>query len=245
MSTAATTPSTDAPLSEIERVVNTFVAPSKTFNDIRRSQSWWLPFVLLSLIGLGYGIVLGQKIGFDELTRSQIAQSSRAAQFEKLPAEQQERQIAIGAKFAQYFTYATPVLVLLGYVIVAAVLMATFNFGVGAEIPYSNSLAVIAYGQLPLLVFYALAIVSLLAGVKTEGFNPRNAVATNPAYFMDRVATNKFVYSLVSGLDVMAIWCAVLMGIGFAAQSKVKKGTAIGIVIAWYFVWKLLSGLFA
>ena len=33
-------------LSQLERVVNTFVAPTATFKDILRSTSWWLPFVL-------------------------------------------------------------------------------------------------------------------------------------------------------------------------------------------------------
>ena len=37
------------PLSQAERVVDTFVAPRKTFTDIRRSASWWLPFVLMVL----------------------------------------------------------------------------------------------------------------------------------------------------------------------------------------------------
>jgi hypothetical protein len=31
-------------LSQVERVVDTFVASSKTFTDILRSTSWWLPF---------------------------------------------------------------------------------------------------------------------------------------------------------------------------------------------------------
>ena len=33
-------------LSQVERVVDTFVAPSKTFADILRSTSWWLPFLI-------------------------------------------------------------------------------------------------------------------------------------------------------------------------------------------------------
>jgi len=29
------------PLSEGARIVNTFIAPSKTFTDLRRNASWW------------------------------------------------------------------------------------------------------------------------------------------------------------------------------------------------------------
>ena len=40
------------PLSQVERVVDTFIAPRKTFTDIRRSTSWWVPWVLISIVGL-------------------------------------------------------------------------------------------------------------------------------------------------------------------------------------------------
>jgi hypothetical protein len=65
-----------------------------------------------------------------------------------------------------------------------------------------------------------------------------NPVATNPAYFMDR-AGNKFLYVMASGLDVIVIWTIVLMGIGFACNSRVRRTTAIAIVAGWYLFWKL------
>jgi hypothetical protein len=45
---------------------------------------------------------------------------------------------------------------------------------------------------------------------------------------------------------VITIWTIVLLGIGFASTSKVKRSTAITIVAAWYLVYKLTaSGLAA
>ena len=41
-------------LSQVERVVDTFVAPSKTFTDILRSTTWWLPFLLSVLVTLAW-----------------------------------------------------------------------------------------------------------------------------------------------------------------------------------------------
>ena len=38
-------------LSQVERVVDTFVAPTKTFKDILRDSSWWLPYLLGALVG--------------------------------------------------------------------------------------------------------------------------------------------------------------------------------------------------
>jgi hypothetical protein len=55
---------------------------------------------------------------------------------------------------------------------------------------------------------------------------------------MDRMG-NKFAYGMASALDIIAIWTIVLMGIGFACNSKVKRSTAIAIVAVWYLLWKL------
>lgn len=41
-----------APLSEPARVLNTFFAPSKTFTDLRRSASWWLPFLITAVVSI-------------------------------------------------------------------------------------------------------------------------------------------------------------------------------------------------
>jgi hypothetical protein len=61
---------------------------------------------------------------------------------------------------------------------------------------------------------------------------------------MDR-AGNKFLYGMASSLDILVIWTIVLMGIGFACNSKVKRGTAIGIVAGWYLLWKLVTSALA
>src|SRR5271156_6260765 len=156
----------------------------------------------------------------------------------KLPPEQQAKQLQLSTAFARYVSYSPPLVNLIVFVVIAAVLMAAFNFGAGASIPYKTSLAIVAYSSLPSIICAALGIVSMFAGVDPAGFNAQNPVATNPAHFMDP-AGNKFVYGMASALDVFIIWSIVLMGIGFASNSKVKRGTAIGIVVGWYLFWKL------
>ena len=186
----------------------------------------------------------GEKIGFEQVSRNEIQKSSRYEQFEKLPAEQRERQVQLSASITKFFCYASPVVTLVIYLIVAAVLMATFNFGAGTEVKYDQAIAITMHASLPLILFYALAMVSLIIGVDPEGFNIRNVAATNPAYFMDPTH-NKFLYALVSGLDVFAIWLIILTGIGYAAVSKVTRTTAIAIVAGWYVVGKLVGAAFA
>ena len=136
------------------------------------------------------------------------------------------------------FSYASPVLVLVIFLIMAAVLMATFNFGAGAAVPFKRAFAIVSYGSLPGVIHGLLGIVSLLAGVEKEGFNVQNPVASNPAYFMDATGS-KFAYGMASALDLFSLWTVVLLGMGFACNSKVKRSTAMGIVLGWFFFIKL------
>jgi Yip1 domain len=234
-------PTPDAkPLSQLERIVDTFIAPSKTFTDLRRSASWWAPWLLISAFSIAFIFVVGQQIGFEQVARNQISYSSRADQFDKLPPEQQARQLHAAAMVTKYIAYGFPAVLLLSFLLIAAVLMGTFNFGAGAQVRFGTALAIVAYGSLPGIIHATLGMISLFAGVDPEGFNLNNPVATNPAYFMN-LTSSKPLYVLASGLDVFVIWNIVLMGIGFACNSKVKRGTAIGIVAGWFIFYKLLG----
>ena len=99
-----TTPPEAPPLSEGARIVNTFIAPSKTFTDLRRDASWWAPWLLISVFSLAFVFVMNKQIGFEQISKNSISQSSRAEQFEKLPADQQAKQIQISAAFARYIS---------------------------------------------------------------------------------------------------------------------------------------------
>ena len=54
MAAAAIVPPPDpqhpAPLSEGQRLIDTFIAPSKTFTDLRRNASWWAPFIAIVIV---------------------------------------------------------------------------------------------------------------------------------------------------------------------------------------------------
>ena len=235
------TPKPEEPsLSEGSRIGDTFIAPSKTFADLGRNANWWAPLLLISVVSLLFVFAMSKEIGFEQISKNAIAQSSRAEQFEKLPPEQQAKQLQLSITLTRYISYSLPVINLIIFVVIAAVLMAAFNFGAGASVPFKTSLAIVIYASLPGIIGAALGIVSMFAGIDPAGFNAQNPVATNPAHFMDP-AGNKFLYGMASALDVFIIWSIVLMGIGFACNSKVKRSTAIAIVAGLYLFYKLVS----
>ena len=239
-------PSETAPgLSEPQRIINTFVAPSKTFEDIRRNASWWVPWLIGGIFAaVSFGLFL-KKIDVEQFIREQIASSpSQSQAFESLPKDQQNQRIAISVKITKFTPYLVPIFSLVGGLIAAAILMATFSFIHEASVPYSRSLAIFFYAGLPYLITFGLSIITLSVASDTEGRNPRNLVATNPAYFMDPHSTSKFVYGMVGSLDIISIWVIVLMGIGFkvnSAKPKLSTGTAIGTVFCFYLIWRLIA----
>jgi hypothetical protein len=198
----------------------------------------WLLGVIVSL---AFIYTMDKKIGMEQIAQTEMARNQRAMErMEQMPPEQRQRALDTAVKFTRVISYVAPVLSIVFYLLAAAILMATFNFGFGARVPFKTSLAVTVYGFLPNVIGGLLGVVSLLAGVNPEGFNPRNPVASNVAYFMDP-GSHKFLYGLASGLDVFSLWTVALLGLGFACVSRVKRSTAIVTVFGWFLLIKLVG----
>jgi len=237
--------STVPPLSEGARIVNTFVAPSKTFTDLRRSAAWWGPWILTSIVSLVFVYAVQRQVTFDQISKNQIAHSARADQFEKLPADQQAKQLNLSSKIIGFTMFGTPLLILLISLISTVALWATFKVGAAADTTFGQAYAITLYASLPGIVGGLLGVISLFAGANPEGFDINNPVGTNLAYYLDPQTTGKFVRGMASSLDVLSIWTIILMGIGYACTSKVKRSTAITIVAVWFLVYKLATSALA
>ncbi len=224
-------------LSEGQRLINVFVAPSKTFTDLKRKASWinwfipWLAVAIMTWIFVG---VVAQKVGFRQVNENAMRMNAKMQErIAQMPTEQREQMLERSTKFTEGRLLIHPGFVLLGYVIVAAVLMGTFNFGMGAETSFGTSLAIVAYANLPRILKLLLAAVSLFAGADPGSFLFENPLACNLSFLVD-FSSHPVLYALADSFDIFAIWTIVLLGIGFSCVSKVKRSTAIGVVFGWY-----------
>lgn len=236
---------TAPPLSEGARLLNTFIAPSKTFTDLRRSAMWWGPWILISIFTLLFMYAIQKQVTFEQVSKNQIAHSAKQSeQFDKLSPDQQAKQLHIRSVFISVFSYGSPAFILLYALIATVALWATFKIGAGADTTFGQAYAIVMYGWLPGIIGGILGTISLFAGVNPEGFDVQNPVGTNLAYYLDQETTGKFVRGMASSLDILTIWSLILIGIGFSCTSKVKRSSAIMIVVGWYIVFKLsTSGL--
>jgi hypothetical protein len=233
------------PMSEGARIINTFIAPSKTFTDLRRSAAWWGPWILISIVSLAFMYTIGRQVGFEQISKNQVERSKQADQFDKLPPDQQAQRLQLSAKIIKFFVYGSPALILFYFLISTVALWATFKVGAAADTTFGQAYAIIMYSGLPGIIGAILGIVALFAGVNPEGFDLNNPVGTNLGYYLDPETTSKFLRGLASSLDVINIWTIILIGIGFSCTSKVKRSTAITIVAVWYIGFKLLTSALA
>ena len=235
-------------LSESQRLLNVFLAPTKTFTDIRRNASWWKPWLIATIIAMVFSVIAVQKLDMMRFVQQQIDKSPSAQRrMERLSPEQREQGMELQAKITKFSFYSVPVFGLLGGLILAAILMAIFNFMLGAEVSFQRAMAVTFYSYFPTVIKTILLCISLVAATDPNSIDiAGNPMPTNPSFFMDP-SGNTFFYSLFGFVDIFAIWIAVLLGLGFATASanrKVSTGTGITAVLSAYGVWALLVACF-
>ncbi|HTH53927.1 MAG TPA: YIP1 family protein [Edaphobacter sp.] len=237
------TSSQGAGLSEVERVVDVFVAPSKTFTDILRNASWWLPFALILIMMLGSTITIDKTVGFARVAEVQIQQNPKQAdRFNNLTAEQKATQLQGMEKGYRFSSYGSFLIVLIFVAIAALLYWATFNFGLGAQTTYKQMFAVWMYASLPRLITGVLSIVLLLAGVNTDSYNMQNPIGTNLAYYMQDSAP--WLKTVLGFFDVIGLWVLALLVIGTAIVAKVPRAKAAVVVIGWWlFGMIVLAGI--
>jgi hypothetical protein len=241
MEAALQQPGESAGLSQVERLVDTFVAPTKTFTDIRRNASWWLPFLLSILVSLAFAASIDRKIGFDQVAQSNIDRNAQAQQnMSNLPEAQREQTIHKIGSFTKVVSYLYPLIGLIFALISAGILMLTFNFGLGAKASYKEYLAVWFYAGLPFMIKFLLAAIAIFAGVNAEHFDINNPVGTNVGWYLTS-DTPLWLRTLFSSADIFTLWVVLLLILGCSIVAKVKRSSSAIVIIGWW-VLIILAG---
>jgi hypothetical protein len=229
------------PLSQAARLVDTFVAPTKTFADIRRSATWWLPFVLICIVSFAFAYTAMHKVGLPTLVDSII--HSNASLGEKLAnsTPDQAAKIRSSIEMQFRFMYIAPVFILLVALIVAGVFLGTANFVFGGKANYKQMLAVWFYGTLPIIFISILTIITLYAGMQSDSFNIKNTVGTNVGYFLQGGDSPHWLATLLSSVDVFAIWSAILLTIGVSIVAGIKRSSAAIVVFGWWALYVIFQ----
>jgi hypothetical protein len=229
------------PLTEIQRVTNTFIAPSRTFEDIQRgNKSWWLPFVIVALVGYIFFAAVYTKVGMATVSENQIKLNPKAEErLAQATPEQRETQMKISVTVTEIIFAINPLLILGGIALMSLVLLGTVNFIFGGKATFGGIFSVWIFALLPGILKALLGALVLFMGAPPEQFNIKNYAPTNLAAFVfpNAAEANQALYSLFSSLDIITIWTLVLLSIGVATVAKVKRTSGYIAVFGW---WALL-----
>lgn len=221
-------------LSQMERVFDTYVSPRKTFLDIRKNASWWLPFLLGICVSLLFTYSVDRQIGFSNVAEANLNRSaSTQERMSTLPEAQRAQTMRTIATTTKVFSYGYPVIFFIFSLIIAGILMMSFNFGLGAQQPYKQYLAVWFYASLPFAIKFTLAAVAIFAGASSEQFDIQNPVGTNIGWYLSS-DTPLWLRTLLTSADIFTIWTVVLLIVGCATVARVKRSSAAFIVVGWW-----------
>ena len=223
-------------LSELERAVDVFVAPSKTFKDILRSASWWLPCLLMVAFSLATAFVVDRQVGFDRVYQNQVHASAKA---EEQYSQMTPQQKAFAVTLTKDISYAVPVLLIVGFAFYALILWACFNFVLGAQTTFAQVFATCFYSSLPYILLNILVLVTLYFGGNAEAYDYKNPAGTNIGYYMPDAAP--WIRALLARIDIIQLWTVGLVIYGMSIISKKTIAQSATVVLALWVIVTLFS----
>jgi len=231
-------------LSQWQRVVNTFAAPSKTFEDIKRgNRSWWMPFLISAVFTFIFFFAITSKVGWGTVADNMVRMNPKAEErMSQLTPEQRDTQMKVMRYGTEGVFAASPIVFGLGFTALTALaFMGTINFGFGGRATFGSVFAVLMYAFLPWVVRILLGTIVLYSGMAPESFNLNTPAPTSLGAFLSPQDTNLSLYTLATWLDFTSIWCLVLVGIGVATVAGVKRSSGFIAAFGWWALCLIIS----
>jgi hypothetical protein len=233
------TASIQTPLTETQRCVDVFVAPSKTFIDLRRKATFWGPLLVMIVVGIGFAFTVQKQIGWEQVFQNNINQTpAKAEKIESSPNAASMK--AISAKITAGITYGYTAVVLLITLITSLLIWASINFGFGGTAKYSQIYAVSLYASLVMNIKFLLGIIAIFAGLAPDSFLIQNPVGSNIGYFLP-TDLPLWLRTFCAHIDIFEIWSIVLSVIGVSIVARVSRGKSAVVVVGWWIIFILIA----
>jgi Yip1 domain len=222
------------------RITGVFFEPGKTFEDIGRRPSWFLPLLLIALSGLAFYAAYGQHVGWERFVHQQMTTNARFQQaMEQVPPDQRDARLALQAKFTGIGYYVSSVVFVPIIMLISAAILLGITAMMSAGLKFKQVFAIVCFASLPMVVKQLLSLIVVFLK-NPDDFNILNPLAFNFAAFMDPVNSSKFLYTIGVSFDLFAIWTILLTAKGLASAAGRKKLSFGGALFAVAVPWVLL-----
>jgi hypothetical protein len=202
--------------------------------------------LLTVLFGLIFCAVVGQRIGWDNITQQAMEKKMATMSQEQRDAVAKNADLTKKITVVGAYTVAVigpPI----GYLIAALVLLGIVAGILSAPVKFKQVFAVLSYAGLVGVLQAALMVVVVFLKKNPADFDIQHPLAFNAGALMDPNGPHKFLFALASALDVFTLWRVLLVAVGLkaAAGKKLSFGGALFAVLLPWAVLVLIGATFA
>jgi hypothetical protein len=205
----------------VASLIDIFIDPVKVFKRIKAGLPWWQPFIIVA-------IVIAVISYFQIPINKQLVMLNERG----LSAEQLETQAEVMGKFALIGVIAAPLVVLLIYVILAALCNVTANL-VSGKSSFKKMLSLLTFTGFVGLIEQSLKMLILhMRGIEN--------IASRDDLYSVSFSLNRFIESdgilraVLESFSIFQIWFLILFTIGVSVVYEIDRSKAIvPTIVVW------------
>lgn len=249
-----TAPAVEPPkMTTWQRLANIFLSPGEVFEDINRKPDFVLPLILITVLSLGFYLIVNWQLKLDPRETAKAAvekqleqQGKRMRDLSEKEREAYEQGIEFSVAIQKY-----------AFVLVLIVVPLGITFFAG--IYYIGSLLIrgqTSFVKVFAMTTYASFVVDSVKGLLTvlivairppdmDAILQQNFITSNLTVFASRT-TPQWLFALFQQFDFFSFWFISLISIGLAAICYKKKPLQVTwIPIGLWLFWTLIRVVFA
>ena len=207
----------------VASLIDIFIDPVKVFKRIKAGLPWWQPYIVVAIF---IAVISYFQI---PLNRQLMMLNERG-----LTAEQLESQVEMMGKFAIVGVIAAPLIVLLIYVILAALCNVTANL-VSGKSSFKKMLCLLTFTGFVGLIEQGLKMLILhMRGI--ENITSRDDLYSVSFSLTRFIESDGILRAVLESFSIFQIWFLILFTIGVSVLYEIDRKTAIVLTIV---VWVL------
>ena len=225
-------PGEPAQMSEPGTLAGIFFEPGATFEDLRRKPRFLMAGLIIIGLVTVFSYLFIQKIGFEEITKARLEQSSM---YQNASAEQKDTMVKQQTSpIVRYISYAAlPIILTITFLLGGLIYWLGAN-AMGGSATFLRGLSVWVYSSFPPTVVSMLANILVLFLKSTDDIDiaasQSGLIHANPSFFIN-AKTSPVLAAVLGTFDVFFIWGWILAAIGLRIVGKISSGAAWAIVL--------------
>jgi hypothetical protein len=197
--------------------------PTSTFQRLKARPSGWIPMLILMMTSCVLTLWYFSIVDFSWFIDQMLAVITSSA-------EREHAERMMSKNFMMTTSLVSSLLVFPFYFVIIGIYLMIAAKALAHDLSFGKGFALAAWSSVPGILLFPLgAMQILLASSGQLGFSELNPVSLNQLLFHYDMAHP--LATLMDLIGVTSIWSLVLLVIGFEVWAKVKRSTAVLVVL--------------